>query len=91
MFSRDFKFRSHIHKTVQKVNKVLGVINWTFKYLDPNIMRLLYTSLVRPHLDYACNIWNPYLLEDMHTIEKKGYKTHSITKTMHISRKTICS
>ena len=33
-------------------------------------MRLLYTSLVRPHLDYASNIWNPYLLEDMHTIEK---------------------
>ena len=33
-------------------------------------MRLLYTSLVRPHLDHACNIWNPYLLEDMRTIEK---------------------
>ena len=55
---------------VQKANKVLGVINRTFKYLDPYIMHLLYTSLVRPHLDYASNIWNPYLLEDMRTIEK---------------------
>ena len=70
MFSRNFKFKSHIHKMVQKANKVLGVTNRTFKYLDPNIMRLLYTSLVRPHLDYASNIWNPYLLEDMRTIEK---------------------
>ena len=70
MFSCDFKFRSHIHKMVQKANKILGVINRIFKYLDPNIMRLLYTSLVRPHLDYASNIWNPYLLEDMRTIEK---------------------
>ena len=70
MFSCNFKFKSHIHKMVQKANKVLGVINQTFKYLDPNIMHLLYTSLVRPHLDYASNIWNPYLLEDMHTIEK---------------------
>ena len=59
-----------IRKMVQKANKVLGVINRTFKYLDPNIMRLLYTSLARPHLDYASNIWNPYLLEDMCTIEK---------------------
>ena len=52
MFSRNFKFKSNIYKMVQKANKVLEVINRTFKYLDPNIMRLLYTSLVRPHLDY---------------------------------------
>ena len=70
MFSSNFKFKSHIHKMVQKANKVLEVINRTFKYLDPYIMRLLYTSLVSPHLDYASNIWNPYLLEDMRTIEK---------------------
>ena len=58
-FSHDFKFRSHIHKIVQKANKILGIIKHTFKYLEPDIMRLLYTSLVRPHLDYASNIWNP--------------------------------
>ena len=68
--SREFKFRTHIHKIVQKANRVLGDIKCTFKYLDPNIMHLLYTSLVRPHLDYASNIWNPYLLEDVRTIEK---------------------
>ena len=33
-------------------------------------MRLLFISLIRPHLDYTSNIWNPYLLEDMRTIEK---------------------
>ena len=52
-FSDDFKFRSHIHKIVQKANKILVIIKHTFKYLEPDIMRLLYTSLVRPHLDYA--------------------------------------
>ena len=51
--SRDFKFKTHIHKIVQKANRVLGDIKCTFKYLDPNIMYLLYTSLVHPHLDYA--------------------------------------
>ena len=54
--SRDFKFRTHIHKIVQKANRVLGDIKCTFKYLDPNIMYLLYTSLVHPHLDYASNM-----------------------------------
>ena len=80
MFSCNFKFKSHIHKMVQKANKVLGVINQTFKYLDLNIMRLLYTSLVRPHLDYASNIWNPYLLEDMRTIEKLQRRATKLTQ-----------
>ena len=95
MFSCDFKFRSHIHKMVQKANKVLGVINQTFKYLDPNIMCLLYTSLVHPHLDYASNIWNPYLLEDMRTIEKIQRRATklipSLKQCTYVSRKIICS
>ena len=41
-FSHDFKFRSHIHKIIQKANKILGIIKHTFKYLEPDIMRLLY-------------------------------------------------
>ena len=40
---------------------MLGVIYRTFKYHESTIMRLLYTSLVRPHLDYASNIWNLYI------------------------------
>lgn len=27
-------------------------------------------SLINPNLDYACNVWNPYLSQDMCTIEK---------------------
>ena len=59
IFSQDLKFRSHIHKITQSANRVLGVIYCTFKYCESIIMRNLYTSLVRPHLDYASNIWNP--------------------------------
>ena len=69
-FRYDFKFKSHIHKIVQKANKSLGIIKCTFQYLEPDIMRLLYTNLVHPYLDYASNIWNPYLLKDTYTIEK---------------------
>ena len=35
MFSSNFKFKSHIHKMVQKANKVLGVINRTVIYGTP--------------------------------------------------------
>ena len=47
-FSHDLKFKSHIHKTAWSANRVLGVIYRTFKCLDSNMMRQLYTSLIRP-------------------------------------------
>jgi len=34
------------------------------------MLRLLYTSLIRPHLDYALVIWNPYQLGDIHLLEQ---------------------
>ena len=34
------------------------------------MFRTLYISLVRPHLEYASEIWNPYLMGDIQTLEK---------------------
>ena len=30
----------------------------------------LYTSLVRPHLEYACPVWSPHLAKDINALEK---------------------
>ena len=56
-FTHGFKFRSHVYKIAQKVNKVLSIIKRTFKYLEPNIMCLLHGTPI-------------YVLEAMLTIEK---------------------
>ena len=34
------------------------------------MLRSLYTSLIRPHLDYASIIWNPYQLSDIRLLEQ---------------------
>ena len=64
-FTRNLKFRTHIYKIAQKSNKVLGIIKSTFKYLELNIMKLLYRSLVCPHLDYASNISTVEILQKL--------------------------
>ena len=48
-------FDIHITKKVNKANSIigLGVIRSTFEYLDLKTFRMLYVSLVRPHLEYA--------------------------------------
>ena len=51
--SNDLKFSTHVAKSVNKANQVLGLIRRSFTYLDCPLMRLLFTALVRPHLEYA--------------------------------------
>ena len=57
--SKDLKWNHHIDYIVNKANRILGMIKNSFSYLDTNSMKLLFTSLVRPHLEYAAPIWNP--------------------------------
>ena len=55
LFNSSLKFGNHIHKIVHKANRLLGLIKRTFSYLEP---QMLNTTLIRPHLDYACVVWN---------------------------------
>jgi len=48
---------------------MIGIIYCTFRMLTPHTLRLLYTSLVRPHLDYTWFVWQPYLLKNIRTLE----------------------
>ena len=49
--SKDLKWDFHINYMINKANRVLIMINHTFKYLDKNSLKLLFTSLVRPQLE----------------------------------------
>ena len=53
-----------------QANSVIGTIKRSFSCLDKTMFRTLYVSLVRPHLEYASEIWNPYLIGDIQTLEK---------------------
>lgn len=62
-------FDKHITEKVSKAKSIIGVIRRTFEYLDLKTFRMLYVSLVRPHLEYANPVWNPYLKKHIDMIE----------------------
>ena len=68
-FTDDFKFSKHINLLIYKANKMLGIIYRSFQHLTPTVFRMFYVSLIRPHLDYASAVWNPYLLKDIRALE----------------------
>ena len=65
----ELNFSKHIASKVNKANSMCGLIRRTFSYIDNTTFKLLFTSLVRPHLEYGHSVWNPYKKIDITTVE----------------------
>ncbi len=63
------KPQDHIAKILSKANQILGLIRRTFICMDGTLMKQLYTSMVRPHLEYGNVVWYPHLRKDIDMIE----------------------
>ena len=63
------RWDAHINYIVGKANRVLGLIRRTFGSKDPVPIKTAFIALVRPILEYACPVWNPYLVKHIHSIE----------------------
>ena len=61
LFDMKLTFNSHIQITANKASGVLCFVKrWAKEFKDPYVTKRLYTSLVRPILEYASVIWDPY-------------------------------
>lgn len=68
-------FVSHINSTINKARGVLAFIKrWGKEFTDPYIIKQLYTSLVRPILEYGSIIWDPHYnvyIDKIESIQKQ--------------------
>ena len=70
--SHNLCWPQHIQEVHNKVRKVLGNIhrNISSHTNDPSTIFRLYIVLVRPHLEYAVQVWNSHLEKNIHCLEK---------------------
>ena len=72
----NFTWNSHIQKISNKVSRALGVMSRLKRFLPSTILRLLYNSLVLPHLQYSILAW--------------GFKNSRLTKLQKRAVRIIC-
>lgn len=66
----ELNFRLHFDNIVSRANSVLGFVKrWAREFSDPFVTRSLYTTLVRPILEYASQVWSPYHAVHINRIE----------------------
>ncbi len=74
MISNDLKWVNQIDKATNTAKSIIAQIRNSFSYFDAELVRLLYVSLIRPHLEFAVPVWNPYLKKDIDKIERIQHK-----------------
>jgi hypothetical protein len=82
MISNDLKWNRQCSVAAAKANKILGQIKNSFTYLDQITLKLLYTGLVRPHLEYAVSTWNPWTKGNINIIEKVQRRATKLVKSL---------
>ena len=63
--------------SINKANRLLGIIRRSSCVLDNTSFALLYKEIVRPHLEYAATIWNPYkkvYIDDLEKVQRRATK-----------------
>ena len=75
----DLSSNNHVGITTNKANKVLGIIKRTVGMANQDIFSILYKSLVRPILEYTAPVWSPYLVKNIHAIEKIQRRVSRLT------------
>ena len=80
--SRNLSWCDHIMLKVNTANRMLGIIKRTCGRRPlSNVFLKLYIYLVRPHLEYACEVWSPqqaYLVDILEGVQRRA--TTVITK-----------
>ena len=68
--SDNLTWTRHTENVTGKGNKTLGFLRRNFKDCTTQVKAATYTTMVRPTLEYATTVWDPYLQKDIKAVEQ---------------------
>ena len=69
MLSSDLRWNCHVDKIAKKGNSILDFVKRNLYACSEETKKAAYVSLVRPHLEYATAVWDPYRQNQMEKLE----------------------
>ena len=66
---KDLAWGDHISNTWRKAERALGFLHQNLKVGASSIKAQACKTLVRPILEYASSVWDPYLQKDINKLE----------------------
>ena len=91
ILSTNLKSTTQTNRAASKANSMLGLLKRTFNCRDPNLWKKLYTTYIRPQLEFAVAAWNPSLKKDITTLEKVQRRATKVPHLLkHLEYKERC-
>ena len=75
-------FSDHLTEKMNKANRLEGLIRRTFVSLDEEIFKYLFVLIVILHLEYANQVWAPYLIKDIEAVENVERRASKLIPTL---------
>ena len=69
MMSNDATFKENIETMVKRGKRMAGWALRTFQTRDKNVMLTLFKALIRPFIEYGCQVWSPHNIGEITKLE----------------------
>jgi len=80
IFDERLTFQTHIDSVVNRARRLISLMFRSFRARSDNVIIPIYKTMIRPQLEYASTVWNPYLLKHVKQIESvQRYVTKRLT------------
>jgi len=67
-------------EAAKRAMKVLRMIRRQFKDMDKECFTILYKSFVKPHMEFAIQVWSPYLKRDIESLQRAQRRATKLVK-----------
>ena len=78
----DWNSETHVSKIAAKANSMVGRIRHTFTYMDIDMFKAIYPSLIRSHMEYAVQAWSPQLAKDINLLEQVQHRATKLVPSL---------